>query len=167
MMTGIARGSVLAAAMFLLLAGCTTDSGEQSRVSGVGTGTGSGVAESPARPRRLGISPDDIWDRVFFDVEKSELTPDARALAEGWARWLKSYPNTSVVVEGHCDERGTREYNLGLGERRAMAVKNYLVSLGIDARRITAVSYGKERPAVVGSAEVAYSQNRRAVAVVN
>jgi peptidoglycan-associated lipoprotein len=80
---------------------------------------------------------------------------------------MKQHPAVSLTIEGHCDERGTRDYNLGLGERRAVAVKDYLVSLGIDTRRVTTVSYGKERPAVIGSAETAWSQNRRAVAVVN
>ena len=91
---------------------------------------------------------------------------DGRTI-ERWAAFLRKYPNLTTTVEGHCDERGTREYNLALGERRANAAKNFLVSLGIDARRVATISYGKERPAVVGSNEAAWSQNRRGVLVVN
>ena len=83
------------------------------------------------------------------------------------AEWLRRYGNVAVTIEGHCDERGTREYNLALGERRAQAAKNVLVALGIPAARISTISYGKERPAVPGSADEAYAQNRRAVTTVN
>ena len=82
------------------------------------------------------------------------------------AEWLQANPDTNVIVEGHTDDRGTREYNLALGERRAVAVKNYLISRGVDAERIKTISYGKERPAVVGANEAAWAQNRRAVTVV-
>jgi len=83
------------------------------------------------------------------------------------AEWLKRYPNVTVTIEGHADERGTREYNLALGERRAQAARNVIVALGISPSRISTISYGKERPAVPGSTEEAYAQNRRAVTVVN
>jgi peptidoglycan-associated lipoprotein len=83
------------------------------------------------------------------------------------AEWLKRYPNVNVTIEGHCDERGTREYNLALGDRRATAFKNYLVTLGVDARRVNTISYGKERPAVMGSNPSAWAQNRRGVTIVN
>lgn len=102
-------------------------------------------------------------DRVFFEYDSSELTAGARATLQKQAKWLEHYPRVRVTVEGHCDERGTREYNLALGERRAAAVKNYLIALGVPASRMTTISYGKERPAVVGD----YSQNRRGVLVVN
>ena len=82
------------------------------------------------------------------------------------AAWLQKYPNVRVTVEGHCDERGTREYNLALGDRRANSAKNYLVARGVSASRITVISYGKERPAALGSDEASYAQNRRAVTVV-
>ena len=107
-----------------------------------------------------------VGDRVLFDTAKSDVTPDGRATLEKQAAWLKKYPTVKISVEGHCDERGTREYNLALGERRATAVKNYLVALGIPAARVQTISYGKERPAVVGSTDQAWSQNRRGVTVV-
>ncbi len=106
-------------------------------------------------------------DRVFFAFDRSDISPEARETLARQADWLRRYPNVTVTIEGHCDERGTREYNLALGERRAQAVKNVLVALGIPASRISTISYGKERPAVVGSSEEAYAQNRRAVTTVN
>jgi peptidoglycan-associated lipoprotein len=106
-------------------------------------------------------------DRVFFDYDRSELTPEARIILERQAQWLKRYPNVTVTIEGHTDERGTREYNISLGERRAETVKNVLIALGIPASRISTISYGKERPEVPHSDEESFAQNRRAVTVVN
>lgn len=105
-------------------------------------------------------------DRVFFALDSSELGAEGRATLEKQAAWLKQYTNVAVTIEGHCDERGTREYNLALGERRAQAVKNYLVSLGVPADRLNTISYGKERPAVMGSDEEAWGRNRRGVTTV-
>lgn len=105
-------------------------------------------------------------DRVFFGFDKSKLSADSIAVLKTQAEWLKANPEKKVVIEGHTDDRGTRDYNLALGERRAVAVKNYLISRGVDADRIRVISYGKERPAVVGANEAAWSQNRRAVTVV-
>lgn len=105
-------------------------------------------------------------DRVFFPYDSSELTDEARMTLAKQVRWLERFPRVSVTVEGHCDERGTREYNLALGERRATAVKNYLIARGIPASRLKTISYGKERPAVVGNGESTWSQNRRGVLVV-
>ena len=106
-------------------------------------------------------------DRVFFAFDRADISPEAREILSRQADWLRRYPNVTVTIEGHCDERGTREYNLALGERRAQAAKNVLVASGIPASRISTISYGKERPAVVGSSEESYAQNRRAVTVVN
>lgn len=108
----------------------------------------------------------DVPDRIYFDYDSSALDRESREVLDIQAAWLKSNPNIDVVVEGHCDERGTREYNLALGERRAQAAKNYLVASGVTPNRIRTISYGKERPAVLGSTPVAWSQNRRAVTVV-
>ncbi|QOL20121.1 peptidoglycan-associated lipoprotein Pal [Candidatus Bodocaedibacter vickermanii] len=107
-------------------------------------------------------------DRVFFDLDKSAVTAAEAAKLDKQVAWLAQNENASVriVVEGHCDARGTSEYNLGLGKRRAEAVKAYLVSKAVSADRIDTVSYGKERPAVVGSDEAAYAKNRRGVTVV-
>ena len=107
-----------------------------------------------------------VGDRVFFGFDRSDLSGEARTTLEGQAQWLQQYPNVTVQIEGHADERGTRAYNLALGERRATAARNYLVALGIPASRITTISYGKERPAVLGSNEAAWGQNRRAVTVI-
>ncbi len=105
-------------------------------------------------------------DRVFFAYDSSSISPDSAEILDSQVNWLKKHDNVDVVVQGYCDERGTREYNLALGERRANAVKQYLVSHGIDSSRISTISYGKERPAVLGSNEAAWAQNRRAVTVV-
>ncbi len=104
-------------------------------------------------------------DRVYFALDRFDIDSEDRVILESQAAWLRQYPNVRVTVEGHADERGTRDYNIALGERRANAAKNYLVSLGIDPGRITTVSYGKERPAALGSNEQAWAQNRRAVTI--
>jgi peptidoglycan-associated lipoprotein len=149
-----------------LLAACETASDQSASSAGTGASTGASSSTTRARsPQEILTS--EVGDRVFFDFDKSDLKPEARRTVERWAGFLKQYPNLTVTVEGHCDERGTREYNLALGERRANSAKNFLVSLGVDARRVATISYGKERPAVVGSNEAAWSQNRRAVMVVN
>lgn len=108
-----------------------------------------------------------VGDRIFYDFDKSELKSEARATVERWAAYLKQYPELTVTVEGHADERGTREYNLGLGERRASAALNYLVALGINSARVGTISYGKERPVCVSSVESCWSQNRRGVLTIN
>ena len=106
-------------------------------------------------------------DRVFFGYDSSDLDSDALELLQDQVAWLKQNSDVSVTIEGHCDERGTREYNLALGEKRAQAVKNYLIGLGINPDRVSTISYGKERPAVVGSNDGAWAQNRRSVTIVN
>ncbi|MBI5163110.1 MAG: peptidoglycan-associated lipoprotein Pal [Magnetospirillum sp.] len=104
-------------------------------------------------------------DRTFFDTDKALLHRDATALLDRWVAWLRAHSDRSLLIEGHADERGSREYNLALGERRAETVKRYFVYHGIDQRRIRTVSVGKERPAAVGSNEAAWAQNRRAVLI--
>ncbi len=108
----------------------------------------------------------EIGDRVYFGYDQYDLTPEARSTVERQAQWMKTYPNVNVMVEGHCDERGTREYNLALGEKRANAVRNYLISNGVPAGRVQSISYGKERPAIMGADETSWAQNRRGVLVV-
>lgn len=105
-------------------------------------------------------------DRVHFAYDRSDLTKEAHATIHRQAEWLKAHPSIRVSVQGHCDERGTREYNLALGERRAAAAKKGLEAHGIHADRLETVSYGKERPAVLGNDEAAYAKNRRAVSVL-
>ena len=110
---------------------------------------------------------DGVPDRVFFATNESILTTASRETLRAQAAWLRKNPGINVVLEGHADERGTREYNLALGEKRAQAVKNYLIGLGINPDRVSTISYGKERPAVVGSNDGAWAQNRRSVTIVN
>ena len=107
-----------------------------------------------------------VGDRVFFGYDSAELDDDAKELLQDQVAWIKQH-DVSVIIEGHCDERGTREYNLALGEKRAQAVKNYLTRMGVPPQKVTTISYGKERPAVIGSNDGAWSQNRRSVTTVN
>tara|TARA_B100001059_G_scaffold208202_1_gene220298 strand:- start:28 stop:522 length:495 start_codon:yes stop_codon:yes gene_type:complete len=107
-----------------------------------------------------------VGDRVFFEFDSSELTVDAQATLDAQAAWLMQYTDTDITIEGHADERGTREYNLALGDKRAFAVYSYLAQAGVDTNRMDYVSWGKERPEVIGSDETAYSQNRRGVTIV-
>lgn len=106
-----------------------------------------------------------VADRVWFDTDKFDVDAEDQATLRSQAQWLAKYPNKRVTIEGHCDERGTRDYNIALGERRANAAKNYLASLGVDAGRISTISYGKERPDALGSDEASWAKNRRAVTV--
>lgn len=161
------RLTSMIAAVLLLAAACESTP-ETTGTTGTTGGAGSGMTTTQQGPRP-GTQEDlvvNVGDRVFFDFDRSNIRPDARATLDKQSAWLKKYPNVTVTIEGHADERGTREYNLALGNRRATAVKNYLVATGINPNRITTISYGKERPAVVGSNEQAWAQNRRAVTVV-
>jgi len=106
-------------------------------------------------------------DRVFFDYDSSGLTAEAKAIIERQVAFAKQHADMTFTIEGHCDDRGTREYNLALGQRRADAVRRAWVALGIDPKRLQTISYGSERPAVVGENEAAWAQNRRAVEMVN
>ncbi len=153
-------------AALVLVAACdtTSDSDGLNNANGAnGAGAGKSSVARPGSQEDLVVN---VGDRVFFGFDKSDLSAEARATLDRQVSWLKKYPSVSVTVEGHCDERGTREYNLALGERRATAAKNYIVAAGVDAARVKTVSYGKERPAVLGSNEAAWAQNRRAVTVV-
>lgn len=153
----------LMAALVMVSACDTTGTDDGSAgVDGAGAGGKMGVAR-PGSQEDLVVN---VGDRVFFGFDKSDLSAEARATLDRQSAWMKKYPSVSITLEGHCDERGTREYNLALGERRASAAKNYLVASGVDASRVKTVSYGKERPAVLGSNEAAWAQNRRAVSVI-
>ena len=107
-----------------------------------------------------------VGDRVFFDTDRHDLTSEAQFVLAKQAQWFAANPAATAVIEGHADERGTREYNLALGARRANSARAYLINQGVDAGRLRAVSFGKERPVALGSSEQAWSQNRRSVAVV-
>src|SRR6201988_1750397 len=124
-----------------------------------------GPATTTVTPGSIADFRQNVGDRVFFDTDMSNIREDGRQTLNRQAEWLKKYTNYQITIAGHCDERGTREYNLALGERRANAAKQYLVSLGVESSRLQTVSYGKERPAVLGSNDWAWSQNRRGVTV--
>ncbi|MEM7046647.1 MAG: peptidoglycan-associated lipoprotein Pal [Pseudomonadota bacterium] len=142
--------------------------GSQSASSGSSSGPAvsstsqDGVASSiaPGSAEDLEVN---VGDRVFFDFDAYNLTQGAQTILRRQAQWLRQYPALKIIIEGHADERGTREYNMALGDRRANAVQQFLIGLGIAADRISTVSYGKERPAVVGSGESVWSKNRRGV----
>jgi len=108
-----------------------------------------------------------VGDRVFFETDSTELTPQARATLDKQAQWLSQYRRYSLTVEGHADERGTREYNIALGARRAQVTRDYLIARGVDGSRMRTISYGKERPVAVCNDISCWSQNRRAVTVLN
>ena len=156
------RFIVTAAAAALLAACSSTPEGPPGGPGGPG-----GISSSRFGPGSQADLVANAGDRVFFAYDRSDISPEAQQILERQAQWLKRYPNVSVTIEGHTDERGTREYNLALGERRAQAVKNVLTALGIPASRMSTISYGKERPEVPHSDEQSYAQNRRGVTVVN
>lgn len=152
----------------LLLAACSQTPPNTGNTGGGGSSSaGGGTTSTAPAPGSKEEFQQVVGDRVFFDYDKSVIKPEGRTTLQRQADWLKKYGNFTVTIEGHCDERGTREYNLALGERRATAVRNALVALGIPANRVKTISYGKERPAVLGSNEAAWAQNRRGVTVLN
>jgi peptidoglycan-associated lipoprotein len=149
-----------------LLAACASED-----TSGAATGAGaaagtSGMSSGAVRPGSQEDLVANVGDRVFFDTDSSSVRGDQRATLERQAGWLGQYPQVQVVVEGHADERGTREYNLALGQRRGNSARDGLVALGVSSARVSVISYGKDRPAALGSTPDAWAQNRRAVTVV-
>ncbi len=165
---------LISSILVLFIASCATKPKDSSDASGSGSSSSSSeegsISETTGSGIVLGSQEDlivNVGDRVFFGYDSSELDSDALELLQDQVAWLKQNSGVSVTIEGHCDERGTREYNLALGEKRAQAVKNYLIGLGINPDRVSTISYGKERPAVVGSNDGAWSQNRRSVTIVN
>lgn len=173
---------VICALAGLALAACESSPEVNSSASGDGSsaasasqqGTGgpvtSGVTSQPVGSQSPGSAEDfvvNVGDRVLFGFDKFDLSPEARTTVENQVTWLKRFPVATVSIEGHTDERGTREYNLALGERRANSVRDYMIALGVDPNRVKTISYGKERPVDPASSEDAWSRNRRAVTVVN
>lgn len=141
-------------------ASATSSTSSTSDTSASGSSSASGSAATAAEELAS------IGDRVFFEYDSSALSAEAKATLSAQAAFLAGNPAVTITVEGHCDERGTREYNLALGERRATAARDYLVAQGVNAARIKTISYGKERPSFIGSNPYAYSKNRRAVSVI-
>ena len=164
----------ISAFLILFIAACATKPKDSADSAGTGSSSVASeegtITESAGSGIVAGSQEDlivNVGDRVFFGYDSSELDSDALELLQDQVAWLKQNSDVSITIEGHCDERGTREYNLALGEKRAQAVKNYLIGLGINPDRVSTISYGKERPAVVGSNDGAWAQNRRSVTLVN
>ncbi len=152
------RFAGIAAALIAALAvsACAKDTKEEAMASTAGVAT-------PGSAQDFVVN---VGDRVFFETDSSELTPTARATLDKQATWLSQYSQYNFTIEGHADERGTREYNIALGARRAQAVREYLTARGINASRIRTISYGKERPVAICNDISCWSQNRRAVTVL-
>ena len=181
--------ALTAISALLFVAACATPAEETQESSGSGAATTSsssstttastGSTSSSSDTQKVTVKPRgpaagsqedlvvNVGDRVFFGYDEYTLKARGRGTLERQAAWLNRNPGVTITVEGHCDERGTREYNLGLGQRRADAVKKYLVALGVSANRIATISYGKERPVAMGSNEDAWTQNRRGVTRIN
>ncbi|MGB2437036.1 MAG: peptidoglycan-associated lipoprotein Pal, partial [Candidatus Puniceispirillales bacterium] len=163
------RLSTLLAAVFLLAA-CETAPNATGDAAGTaasgsstsGSSTASSGSDAASQQRSHLEELISIGDRVLFDFDSYELTSSAKSVLNNQANFLSSNPSVRITIEGHCDERGTREYNLALGERRATAARDFLLAQGVDSARLRTISYGKERPAVAGSNEGAWAKNRRA-----
>jgi peptidoglycan-associated lipoprotein len=143
---------------FLALAACS-----KKNTPDLEAGTG-GIGQ--ARPGSEQDFATNVGDRIYFIVDQSDLTPEGQEILTKQAQWLQRYPNVVVQVEGHSDERGTREYNIALSARRATATREFLIAQGVNPRRISSIAYGKERPAALCDAEQCWTQNRRAVTVI-
>ncbi len=172
----VARIFMIFAVMVLVGACSTTDDSamdEQATASereGITDGPLAEIYDDTLQGPAPGTQADlvvNVGDRIFFGYDRYDLTSEARFTLDNQANWLRQHPDLSVTIEGHADERGTREYNLALGERRANSVRSYFLALGIDSLRVNVISYGKERPAAPGSNETAWAQNRRGVTIVN
>jgi len=148
----------LGIASIVLLAACSNSDSSSS--------TGAGAGAGNIRPGSQEDLVANVGDRVFFDFDRSNIRADQRPVLQRQAEWMGRYPEVRVQVEGHADERGTREYNLALGQRRANAARDALVAGGVNPSRVSTISFGKDQPAALGSDESAWAQNRRAVTVV-
>jgi peptidoglycan-associated lipoprotein len=151
-LAGIAAAFIAA----LALSACAKDTKDEPMASAAGVAT-------PGSPQDFVVN---VGDRVFFETDSTELTPNARATLDKQATWLTQYSRYAFTIEGHADERGTREYNIALGARRAQAVREYLTARGVNGSRMRTISYGKERPVAVCNDISCWSQNRRAVTVL-
>ncbi|NKN35567.1 peptidoglycan-associated lipoprotein Pal [Agrobacterium sp. a22-2] len=151
---------IVAIAMTLALAGCASKKNLPNSASELGLGAG---AATPGSTQDFTVN---VGDRIFFDTDSSSIRADAQGILTRQAQWLAKYPQYAITVEGHADERGTREYNLALGARRAAATRDFLASQGVPAQRMKTISYGKERPVAVCDDISCWSQNRRAVTVL-
>ena len=146
--------AIAAIAALMLIAGCSSNNTASMEPPS---------ASTSVAPGSVGDFRQNVGDRVYFDTDMSSIREDGRTTLAKQAEWLKRYTNYPITIEGKCDERGTREYNLALGERRANAARQYLVAQGVPADRVKTISYGKERPEAVGSDEGAWARNRVAI----
>jgi peptidoglycan-associated lipoprotein len=160
----ISRSLKLAAALALAISAAACSSNPMGADAAGAFGAGAGGPATPGSGQDFVVN---VGDRVFFETDSTDLTPTAAATLDKQAQWLSRYPRYTFLIEGHADERGTREYNFSLGARRAQAVRDYLASRGIQASRMRTVSYGKERPVAVCNDISCWSQNRRAVTVLD
>ncbi|MCK5284983.1 MAG: peptidoglycan-associated lipoprotein Pal [Alphaproteobacteria bacterium] len=172
----LARYLMIFVAMFVVSSCSSTD--DESMIDNQADVEREGITESPLSDiygeEVQGFAPGtqadlvvNIGDRIFFGYDRYDLSNEALSILDAQANWLAQYPNLSITVEGHADERGTREYNLALGDRRASSVKSYLIALGIDPNRVNTISYGKERPSVLGANDSSWAQNRRGVTKID
>lgn len=154
----------------LIVAGCAKKAPEELPPAPVGTAPVTTAPPDPGPGYAPGSQGDflanTMSDRILFDTDRFNVDSQDQVILQSQAQWLAQNPQSRITIEGHADERGTRDYNLALGERRANAAKNYLASLGVSPSRMTTVSYGKERPEALGANQSAWAQNRRAVSVV-
>jgi peptidoglycan-associated lipoprotein len=151
-------------AAVLSLGACSSSSDPSAGGSATGGSTTGGQTSYGSLQEELRGQ---VGDRVFFDFDRYDLRTDAQATVQALAAWLNANPQVTLTIEGHTDDRGTRDYNLALGERRANSVRQYLVSLGTNSNRLAVISYGEERPEALGSDEASWARNRRAVFVIN
>ena len=158
------RAVKFAAAIVLALGAAACSSNKDGMADGAGGGFGAGGAATPGSAQDFVVN---VGDRVFFETDQTDLTAQGRETLDKQAQWLSRYSQYTFTIEGHADERGTREYNIALGARRAQSVRDYLVARGIQAQRMRTISYGKERPVAVCNDISCWSQNRRAVTVLN
>jgi peptidoglycan-associated lipoprotein len=163
-MTNVSRNFRAAKVAALIIAALAMGACAKNPANEVGALGANASAATPGSQQDFVVN---VGDRVFFNSDSSELTPQSVATLDKQAQWLRSYSQYTFTVEGHADERGTREYNIALGARRAQAVHDYLVSRGVQAHRMRTISYGKERPVAVCDDISCWSQNRRSVTVLN
>jgi peptidoglycan-associated lipoprotein len=156
--TAVRVGAFVVAAAFLAACSSTKEEAPPPTAS---------VPTSSIKPGSADDFRVNVGDTVFFDLDQHSVRADGQPILQKQAAWLQKYPAVKLMIEGHCDERGTREYNLALGDRRAYAVKEFLVSLGVDAARLQTKSYGKERPICSESDESCWQQNRRGFSVIS
>ncbi len=152
-----------ALAAVALLSACAN---KTTAPTAINTGNGASAATAGPVPGSEEDLVANVGDRVFFAFDRSNLSPEAQATLDRQAGWLEKYPNVQVLIAGNCDDRGTEEYNLALGQRRANAAQDYLAARGVSASRIRTISYGKDRPTALGDNEQAWAQNRNAITSV-